>query len=554
MFTKLRYFPPTILLIVGVTLVSQALTGDVIRTLPAPAFGSTGMAWDGKNLWVADIKTDSLYALDPVTGRVTASLPSPAFKTMGLAWDGQQLWCVCGEEGKIYRLRPQDGVATRVFDAPATNPTGMAWDGRHLWLAARSPNAQIHQISPLDGTTIHSLPAPSRNPQGLTFEGRYLWLSDRLSNRLYMISPDQGDVIVMFDAPGPYADGLAWDGKNLWNADFQTDSLYCLAVGDEGNFRCKDVKTERIELTTVVRNFGPGSVETIDAYLAIPQNLANQKLLDSPVFSPPPVDFLTDQWGQKVAHFHLGPCAAGTVSRVGLTVQAQVWDTRWYIFPEKVGKLETIPREVKELYLADDEKFDQKNPIIQKAVKEAVGDEKNPYWIMRKIFRYILAHMEYELSGGWNTAPAVLERGNGSCSEYTFVFLSMCRAAGLPARYAGSVVIRGDDACIDDVFHRWAEVYLPNYGWIPVDPSGGDSPSPEAQADFIGHVANRYLITTLGGGNSQYLTWNYNADQSWTTKGQCKVTVENLAEWNPVKPGEAAVIPAEKLGGKVCEP
>ena len=54
--------------------------------------------------------------------------------------------------------------------------------------------------------------------------------------------------------------------------------------------------------------------------------------------------------------------------------------------------------------------------------------------------------MYYERSGGWNTAPIVLERGNGSCSEYTFVFISMCRAAGVPARYVGSVVERGESA------------------------------------------------------------------------------------------------------------
>jgi transglutaminase-like putative cysteine protease len=303
-----------------------------------------------------------------------------------------------------------------------------------------------------------------------------------------------------------------------------------------------------------VRNFGPGTMETLDAYLAVPTNLDNQKLLAEPTYSPAPTDFLTDQWGQKVAHFRTTKDLAGSTERFSMSVSAQIWDTRYYLFPERVGKLDNVPREVRDKYLADDEKFDMKNPIIQKAVKEAVGEEKNPYWIMRKIFRYIITHMEYELSGGWNTAPAVLARGNGSCSEYTFVFLSMCRAAGLPARYAGSVVIRNDDASIDDVFHRWAEVYLPGYGWIPVDPSGGDSPSPEAQADFIGHVANRYLITTLGGGNSQYLGWNYNADQSWTSKGPCKILAENLGEWNPLKPDSTTQAQGEIKGGKMCEP
>lgn len=39
--------------------------------------------------------------------------------------------------------------------------------------------------------------------------------------------------------------------------------------------------------------------------------------------------------------------------------------------------------------------------------------------------------------------------------------IAMCGAAGLPARYVGALVVRGDDASLDYVFHRWVEVYLP---------------------------------------------------------------------------------------------
>jgi transglutaminase-like putative cysteine protease len=512
---------------------ADAVTGDVLRGFPAPATCSTGLTWDRKHLWVADLKTDLLYTVEAATGKVIGSLPAPTFRPVGLTYDGEQFWCVCGEEEKIYRLRPQDALVTRTFESPAAQPTGIAWDGEYLWLASRA-DRKIYKISPLDGTTILSLPSPSRSPQGLTFDGGCLWVSDRISNRIYRISPETGDVILMFDAPAPYADGLAWDGKSLWNVDFQTDSIYCLAVGDDGLFRNSDPKRERVEFTHEVRNYGPGTLETLDVYIAVPRDLPNQRLLSEPIFHPAPVDFLTDRWGQKVAHYHLDRSAAGQMPRFSMTVDVELQDTRYFIFPEKVGKLEDIPREIRESYLVNDEKFDYQNPVIQKALQEAVGKEQNPYWIMRKIFNYLRDHMTYELSGGWNTAPAVLQRGNGSCSEYTFVFLAMCRAAGLPARYAGSIAVRGDDASLDDVFHRWAEVYLPHYGWIPVDPSGGDQPLPEDQANYIGHLANRYLITTLGGGNSEFLTWTYNSDERWTAQGKCKIYIEHIGEWSPL--------------------
>ena len=123
------------------------------------------------------------------------------------------------------------------------------------------------------------------------------------------------------------------------------------------------------------------------------------------------------------------------------------------------------------LLALSDAKFKLTDPIIANGVEKALEGETNLYWIGRKLFNYVIDKVEYELVGGWNIAPTVLDRGTGSCSEYSFVYIAMCRAAGLPARYAGSVAVRSDDASYDNVFHRWVEIYLPRYGWIPVDPS-----------------------------------------------------------------------------------
>jgi hypothetical protein len=213
-----------------------------------------------------------------------------------------------------------------------------------------------------------------------------------------------------------------------------------------------------------------------------------------------------------------------------------LYQVQHYVRPERVGSLEDIPEEITAKYLVNDTKFSYDDPVIRRAVAEAVGDETNAYWIGRKIYNYVIDHLEYERVGGWNVAPTVLARGNGSCSEYTFVYIAMCRAAGLPARYAGAVVIRGDDASWDNVFHRWVEIYLPNYGWFPCSPDGGDSRWPASRADSFGYLNNRFLITTVGGGGSEYLDWGYNANERWTSVGRCKVVVENFAEWSPATP------------------
>ena len=512
----------------------SAVPGDTVKSLPAPSNCPQGLAYDGEYLWNVDRKSDMIYKIDPEDGSVVDSLPAPGYVPRGLTWDGRRLWCVDADENVIYAINPTTEIVERTIYCPVSRPGGLAWDGEYLWIADDGDN-KLHQISSEDGTTIVSITAPTSHPGGLTFDGTYLWVADRYKDRIYMLTPEKGDVIIDFKAPGPHCWGLAWDGSHLWNVDYQTDRIYKLVIDDGTKYTRLEEKIEQVEFIHQVRNYGPDSVKTLDVYQAIPQNLNSQELLEPVKFDPEPNEILTDKWGQKVAHFRFTDLAPTQFTTVTMLASAKLYQVQYFVFPDKVGALDDIPRDILDKYLVDDAKFSLKSSVIQKAVKEAVGDETNPYWIGRKIYNYVIEHIEYELAGGWNIAPTVLERGNGSCSEYSFVYIAMCRAAGLPARYVGSIVIRGDDASWDDVFHRWVEIYLPNYGWLPVDPSRGDSEWPSARGNSFGFLNNRFLITTVGGGGSEYLEWSYNSNERWTSKGKCKIVVENFGEWTPIE-------------------
>jgi hypothetical protein len=511
-----------------------AVPGDTVKSLPSPQSCSQGLTFDGEYLWNVDRLTDMIYRIDPKDGAISDSIPAPGYVPRGLTWDGRLLWCVDAEDELIHAINPKTEIVEKTIYCPVSRPNGLAWDGSYLWISAYRGD-EIHQISCEDGTTIKSIPAPTRYSHGLTFDGTYLWISDRIGDKIYMVVPETGDVIFAIDAPGPHSWGLAWDGSHLWNVDYQTDLIYEIVTDDGLAFSRLEEKTQQIEFIHQVRNFGPGTVKTLDVYLAIPHDRENQELIGPLTFDPEPVDMLTDKWGQEVAHFQFSDLGATEFATVKMLASTKLYQNRYFVAPDKVGSLEDIPRDILDTYLVDDTKFSMEDPIIQKGVKAAVGDETNPYWIARKIFNYVIEHMEYELVGGWNIAPTVLDRGNGSCSEYSFVYISMCRAAGLPARYVGSIVIRGDDASYDDVFHRWVEVYLPNYGWIPVDPSGGDNELPSKRANAFGYLNNRFLITTVGGGGSEYLEWGYNANERYTSEGKCKIVVENFGEWTPLE-------------------
>lgn len=552
MLHYLRVF--SVAALVASALNASAAPGDVVSALPTPGPAPTGLAFDGQRLWVADRTTDSLYAIDPASGRVVRTLAAPGFITLGLAWDGKHLWCVDGEERRINCLNTETGVTVKTIDAPTARPTGLCWDGAYLWLADESDDV-LCRLSPADGTTIRTFPAPSGAATGLAWWNGYVWCSDRRDDRIYLFDPEHGEVVFEMPAPGLHVRDLTSDGEYLWCADYQSDSLFKLIIDDNEPLRTSNPKALRLGLEYEFRNYGPGTVPDLNVYIAVPTALISQRLLHAPRFTPQPTAYITDQWEQPVAHFHFTDTTATRWLRIRMDAAVELSDERRYIYPHKVGKLADIPDAVRKPYLIDAEKYRITDPIIQTAVKEAVGQETNPYWMMRAIHKYIRDRLHYELAGGWNVAPQVLERGNGSCSEYTFVFIAMCRAAGIPARYVGSVVVRGDDASTDDVFHRWSQVYLPGYGWIHVDPQGGDKPGPADVAASIGTVDNRFLITTAGGGGSDYLDWGYNYNVQWQSRGPVKVYSEAAGEWSPI---DAAAYSQTESGtlqsGQTCDP
>jgi hypothetical protein len=511
---------------------AAATPGDIANEINLELNNPTGVAWDGSHFWIADRKTDTFYKVDPKSGAIVDSVESPGYFPSGLVWDGRLLWSTDPTEGKIYATDVSDGTTVRTLDSPSPSPMGIAWDGEYIWICDNRHD-RIAKIDPGDGTTIVSFPSPAKDPRGITMGGSYLWCSDRLRDEIHMIDPSTGIVVMTLDAPGPFCWGLTWKDKKLVNIDYQKDAVFEIIVKDGLTYKTFSPRRAAVDFSTEAIILGEGRIESLDISYAIPSDRPNQKLLSEPIFEPAPSRSERDLWNQPIAVFHFEDLDPPKSVDVTMKVSLETSAIRYFVYPDEVGS--KIPDDIAKRYLADDTKYDIHNAYIEDIIKNVVGDEKNLYWRARKLYQYLIENMEYELAGGWNTAPTVLERGNGSCSEYSFSYIALCRAAGVPARYVGSLVVRGDDASYDDVFHRWNEIYLPGYGWMPVDANAGDRDLPAEQAAAFGGISNRFLITTEGGGGSEYLGWSYNHENKWISSGKCSVRFEAIAEWEPLE-------------------
>ncbi|WP_432823922.1 transglutaminase-like domain-containing protein, partial [Trichloromonas sp.] len=88
-------------------------------------------------------------------------------------------------------------------------------------------------------------------------------------------------------------------------------------------------------------------------------------------------------------------------------------------------------------------------------------------WICDNMFRDPDTH-----GCGPGDVCALLLRPGGKCADIHSVFVSLARAAGVPAREIFGIRQGKEGATdISSWQHCWAEFYLPGYGWVPVDPA-----------------------------------------------------------------------------------
>ena len=106
---------------------------------------------------------------------------------------------------------------------------------------------------------------------------------------------------------------------------------------------------------------------------------------------------------------------------------------------------------------------------IKKLTDKLVGDETDPYQKVKKIYTWIDNNIPWasarEYSTFRNIPKYVLDRMHGDCGMQTFLFITMARYAGIPAKWQSGWMMHPGEVNL----HDWSEVYYPELGWIPVD-------------------------------------------------------------------------------------
>lgn len=112
-------------------------------------------------------------------------------------------------------------------------------------------------------------------------------------------------------------------------------------------------------------------------------------------------------------------------------------------------------------------------PYIRELTRSLTQDLTCPLEKARAIYDYITLNVNYSFMRSYFCLENMAEKAalnlRGDCGLMALLFITLCRCAGIPARWQSGLVARPDFCGA----HDWAMFYIAPYGWLYADPSFG---------------------------------------------------------------------------------
>jgi len=210
--------------------------------------------------------------------------------------------------------------------------------------------------------------------------------------------------------------------------------------------------------------------------VTLPPNTSGQQVTIAKL-DPEPVSTRLDADGNILADYSVAP-------RSNITVKTNVVAVVSYVEYNLAasGTKDQIPADLVQKYTGSQQYWPTNDPSISSKAKELTNGKSSVAEQVRAINDYVVSKLSYNnekikyniRQGG---SKAFENPENAVCLEYSDLTISLLRSAGIPARmpvgygYSGSLK---QSNSVTDSLHSWVQAYVPNVGWINMDPTWGE--------------------------------------------------------------------------------
>ena len=214
-------------------------------------------------------------------------------------------------------------------------------------------------------------------------------------------------------------------------------------------------------------------------WYALPRDTSTQKIQSISHINPSPTTISTDIHGNQIAYWKFEEQRDFEVT---ISFMMKTNNILIEINPDNVTKYDKESSEYK-LYTRSERLIaitDEVNKIASE-IKKTSSNPNNPYLLAKDVFYWVMDHMLYALVPSLNRERGVTHilanpfninkrvYYKGDCGSYSFLYNSILRALGIPAR-----MVVGGWSFATNQHHAWSEILIPGFGWIPVDVSAAD--------------------------------------------------------------------------------
>lgn len=299
-------------------------------------------------------------------------------------------------------------------------------------------------------------------------------------------------------------------------------------------------------------------------WIPVPREWDSQKEVNIVSINPKPdQEYIDSEYGNKFLYWDFGQHSEKSVYRVEIRVRLTAYEIKSSIKPSKIKQYNKNTEEY-EFYTSSSNTINI-TPKVEALAKESILEEKNPYLQAKRIYEFVKNNVHFkilDLERGRGTTcllefPVLdketgKEHYEGCCSQMSALFIAMCRSIGIPARsvfgFIGPKVYKKEEELKKPVFdfekklspagfagaqhygvmggHMWAEFYLQDIGWIPVD----------ANASLFGEIFGMKVIMSKGRdiqlGSNAPKTYHEGYGSQWVPINEGRVDFPLYAVWN----------------------
>jgi transglutaminase-like putative cysteine protease len=219
----------------------------------------------------------------------------------------------------------------------------------------------------------------------------------------------------------------------------------------------------KVEIQAQIKNTSNSRIQRARMLWHLFTEMDNQKVLSTNV--SPVAKIIEKKDNNTVAILKIPDLRPGDVFAPNATLDIETKTHKWN---ESIGIDNNLFQSNCEMYCSSKKFWEVNDPLIVKLAK-SVSNQTNDdiafvIIAIREIRKRIKlkSHLNERLG-----AAKVLTFKEGDCDEHTDLLVALTRARGIPSRRIVGYYLKKQKP----EPHAWAEVFLINKGWVPVDPA-----------------------------------------------------------------------------------